>query len=59
MMIPTKRLPHLAPLVGDYLDDFAKVREFYNGDFRDPQAFERQTGEFNRATSRAKTWPRF
>jgi len=42
MMIPTKRLPHLAPLVLDYFYDFGKVREFYNGDFRDPAAFERQ-----------------
>jgi bacillithiol synthase len=40
--IPTKLLPHLAPLVSDYYYDFGKVQEFYNGDFRDPAAFERQ-----------------
>lgn len=34
---------HLPALVEDYLDDFGKVREFYNGDFREPSAFERQT----------------
>jgi bacillithiol biosynthesis cysteine-adding enzyme BshC len=37
------RLPHLPALVEDYLHDFGKVREFYNGDFREPSAFERQT----------------
>jgi len=34
---------HLPALVEDYLHDFGKVREFYNGDFREPAAFERQT----------------
>ena len=42
MAIPTKLLPHLPPLVSDYFYDFGKVRKFYNGDFRDPAAFERQ-----------------
>jgi bacillithiol biosynthesis cysteine-adding enzyme BshC len=42
MAIPTKLLPHLSPLVRDYFYDFGKVREFYNGDFRDPAAFELQ-----------------
>jgi len=43
MAIPTRLLPHLPHLVSDYFYDFNKVREFYNGDFRDPAAFERQT----------------
>lgn len=43
MAIPTKRLPHLSRLVNDYFYDFGKVREFYNGDFRDASAYERQT----------------
>jgi len=42
MVIPTKLLPHLAPLVSDFFFDYGKVQEFYNGDFRDPGAFERQ-----------------
>jgi len=43
MTIPTKQLPHLPRLTADYLDNFTKVRDFFNGDFRDPSAFERQT----------------
>ncbi len=35
-------MPHLPPLADDYIYDYGKVREFYNGDFRDPAAFERQ-----------------
>lgn len=42
MAIPTKLLPHLSSLANDYFYDFGKVREFYNGDFRDPASFERQ-----------------
>ena len=42
MLIPTKLLPHLSPLARDYFYDFSKVKDFYNGDFRDPEAFERQ-----------------
>ena len=42
MMAPTWHV-HLPALVEDYLYDFDKVREFYNGDFREPSAFERQT----------------
>jgi len=42
MLIPTKRLPHLSPLFSDFFYDFGKVREFFDGDFRDPVAFERQ-----------------
>ena len=43
MLIPTKRLPHLPRLVDDYYHDYGKVREFFDGDFRDAAAFERQT----------------
>ncbi|HMA54411.1 MAG TPA: bacillithiol biosynthesis BshC, partial [Acidobacteriota bacterium] len=43
MSIPTSRLPHLPRLVDDYYHDYGKVREFFNGDFRDAAAFERQT----------------
>ena len=42
MVIPTKQLPHLPLLVADYIYDFAKVRGFYNGDFRELSTFERQ-----------------
>jgi bacillithiol biosynthesis cysteine-adding enzyme BshC len=35
--------PHLPPLVDDYFYDHDKVRAFYDGDFREPAAFERQT----------------
>ena len=42
MTAPTRHW-HLPRLADDYLYDFGKVREFYNGDFRDPGAFERQT----------------
>ncbi|MGB8960090.1 MAG: bacillithiol biosynthesis cysteine-adding enzyme BshC [Candidatus Aminicenantales bacterium] len=42
MLIPTKRLPHLPRLVDDYYHDYGKVREFFDGDFRDAGAFERQ-----------------
>ncbi|HSA94775.1 MAG TPA: bacillithiol biosynthesis BshC, partial [Acidobacteriota bacterium] len=48
MAAPT-RLVHLPRLAEDYIYDFGKVREFYDGDFRDPAAFERQT---ERARSR-------
>jgi bacillithiol biosynthesis cysteine-adding enzyme BshC len=37
------RHPHLPHLADDYIYDFGKVRGFYNGDFREPAAFERQT----------------
>ena len=42
-MTAPARPMHLPALVEDYLHDFGKVREFYNGDFREPAAFERQT----------------
>ena len=41
MPAPT-RLMHLPRLAEDYIYEFDKVREFYDGDFRDPAAFERQ-----------------
>ena len=41
MAIAIRDLPRLAPLVRDYFDDYAKVAEFFGGDFRDPAAFER------------------
>jgi bacillithiol biosynthesis cysteine-adding enzyme BshC len=50
MLIPTRLLPHLSPLARDYFYDFARVQEFYDGDFRDPAAFERQA---SRVKSRA------
>jgi bacillithiol biosynthesis cysteine-adding enzyme BshC len=42
-MTETERHPHLPRLTDDYIYDHGKVREFYDGDFRDPAAFERQT----------------
>jgi bacillithiol biosynthesis cysteine-adding enzyme BshC len=43
MVIPTKQLPNLPLLVDHYFYDYGRVQEFYNGDFRDRAAFERQT----------------
>lgn len=42
MLIPTKQLPHFPRLVEDYFNDYGKVAEFYNGDFRDIDSFKRQ-----------------
>jgi len=42
MRIPVADLPSLSPLVRDYYFAYDEVREFFNGDFRDPAAFERQ-----------------
>lgn len=42
-MTASARPTHLPPLVDDYFYDHGKVREFYNGDFRDLAALERQT----------------
>jgi bacillithiol biosynthesis cysteine-adding enzyme BshC len=50
MLIPTKQLPHFPRLVEDYFYDYSKVAEFYNGDFREIDAFERQA-------ERARTRP--
>jgi len=35
-------LPGVSPLVLDYLDHYSKVGAFFNGDFRDPDAFRIQ-----------------
>jgi len=43
VFIPTKRLPHLPRLADDYIHDYGQVREFFDGDFRDAAAYERQT----------------
>jgi len=43
MLIPTKLLPHLPPLIDDYFYEYGKVREFFNGDFRELDAFRCQT----------------
>jgi bacillithiol biosynthesis cysteine-adding enzyme BshC len=40
--IPAKRLPHQSRLADDYLHDYGKVREFFDGDFRDAAAYARQ-----------------
>jgi bacillithiol biosynthesis cysteine-adding enzyme BshC len=46
-------IPHLPRLADDYIHSYLKVREFYDGDFRDPAAFKRQT-ERVRARSMAR-----
>jgi bacillithiol biosynthesis cysteine-adding enzyme BshC len=53
MFIPMKRLPRLPHLVDDYFHDYGKVREFFDGDFRDAAAYERQTER-----TRARRLPR-
>ncbi len=53
MAIPADQLPHLPLTAADYIGDFAKVRDFFNGDFRDPAAFEIQTER-----ARARMLPR-
>ncbi len=35
-------LQHFSPLADDYIHHYAKVAEFYDGDFRDPAAYARQ-----------------
>ena len=42
MRISIADLPSLSPLVRDYYFAFDEVSEFFDGDFRDPAAFERQ-----------------
>lgn len=39
MKTPMSRLPGISTLVADYFDHFAKVAEFYNGDYRNPEDF--------------------
>ncbi len=34
--------PRLPPIADDYIHRYARVREFFNGDFREPAAFGRQ-----------------
>jgi len=48
--ISVAELPSLSPLVRDYYFAFGEVREFFNGDFRDIAAYERQ---IDRLRSRA------
>ncbi|MFZ2054628.1 MAG: bacillithiol biosynthesis cysteine-adding enzyme BshC [Candidatus Aminicenantales bacterium] len=42
MLIATKQLPHLLRLVEDYFYDHDKVADFFNGNFREIDAFQRQ-----------------
>lgn len=42
MVIPTKQLPGISPLVIDYYYSYEKVDEFYNGNFRDLSSFQHQ-----------------
>lgn len=42
MRISVADLPSLSPLVRDYTFAYDQVREFFNGDFRDPTAYENQ-----------------
>ena len=44
MQISIADLPSLSPLVRDYYFAYDEVREFFNGDFRDPSAFDEQIG---------------
>jgi bacillithiol biosynthesis cysteine-adding enzyme BshC len=44
MRISVADLPSLSPLVRDYYFAYDEVREFFNGDFRDSAAYERQMG---------------
>jgi bacillithiol biosynthesis cysteine-adding enzyme BshC len=50
MRISIADLPSLSPLVLDYYLAFDRVSEFFNGDYRDPTAYERQ---ISRLQSRA------
>jgi bacillithiol biosynthesis cysteine-adding enzyme BshC len=42
MLIPTSQLPHLQRLVEDYFSDHGKVADYFNGNFREIDAFQRQ-----------------
>ena len=42
--VSMKQVPRLPLLVDDYFADFPKVGEFFNGDFREIEAFRRQAG---------------
>ncbi|MCZ6819122.1 MAG: bacillithiol biosynthesis cysteine-adding enzyme BshC [Calditrichaeota bacterium] len=39
MKTPMSQLPGVSALVSDYFDNFEKVAEFYNGDYRTPENF--------------------
>ena len=55
MGISVADLPSLSPLVRDYYFAFDEVREFFNGDFRDSAAYERQMGRLaSRKYARAR-----
>ena len=59
MRISVADLPSLSPLVHDYYFAFGEVREFFNGDFRDSAAYERQMGGWRPASMLAGVWLRF
>ena len=40
--VPERHFPDLPTLADDYLHAYSRVREFFDGDFRDPAAFRRQ-----------------
>jgi hypothetical protein len=42
MLKPAKQLPRLPRLVEDYFNDFGKVADYFNGDFREIDDFRRQ-----------------
>ena len=45
MRISYSQLPSVNPLVVDYFENYEKVAEFYNGDFRDCQVFQLRSEE--------------
>jgi bacillithiol biosynthesis cysteine-adding enzyme BshC len=45
MRTPVSQIPGTTPLVADYFENFEKVADFFNGDFRDPELFEERTDE--------------
>ena len=45
MRISINHLPGIKSLVVDYIKNYKKVAEFYNGDFRDIKAFQARTEE--------------
>lgn len=45
MKIQMSQMPNTSALVADYLDAFDKVAEFYNGDYRDVDAFLSRSDE--------------
>ena len=59
MRISIADLPSLSPLVRDYYYAYEEVSEFYNGDFRDPSAFEGRSHDCNPESMRESVWLRF